>query len=84
MTTRKRVRIKDVLGKGSVARSLKRCFDLQGVSRTSYPIQNTHLKRLIYYKLSVTEIPCVLIKPFNAYIKTLLLVFNLFSSKVMN
>ena len=37
----------------------------------SYPIQNTQLKSLIYYKLSVTEIPCILIKPFNAYIKTL-------------
>jgi len=47
------------------------CFRLQGVSRMSYPIQNTQLKRLIYYKLSVTEIPCILIKPFNAYIKTL-------------
>ena len=40
-----------------------------------YSMQNAQLKKLICYKLSVTEIPCIpvqlLIKPFNVYIKTL-------------
>lgn len=45
----------------SLTRSLK-----NELTDTKYSI-----KKAIYYKLSVTEIPCIWIKPFDAYIKAL-------------